>query len=235
MTMCCVEGCQRKLIARGMCTRHYGFLVRNGSPTRVLRPWGATIEQRFWAKVEKTEACWLWTGAKSHGYGNFYLSLGGGKYKQVQAHRWAYEAVTGPIPDGLVLDHLCRVKRCVNPRHLEPVPQRVNVLRGELPRALRENRCVNGHEYTPENTFVNSLSVRVCRVCMRAAQDRRNDRDRQRRGPAPADRTHCPQGHPYDEANTYVDGKGARSCRTCNREKMRRRRAAGPATPRVAE
>jgi hypothetical protein len=175
MKYCCIAGCDRPVIAKGMCSSHYNYLRRNGSPTRVLRPWGTTQSERFWSKVNKTDDCWLWTGARSHGYGNFYVSLGGGKYKQVQAHRWAYEDANGPIPEGRiwVIDHLCRVKHCVNPRHLELVKQQVNVLRGDLPRALRENRCVNGHEYTPENTFINSKGARVCRICKKASYERR--------------------------------------------------------------
>ena len=146
---------------------------RNGDPLAVKRRVGRTESERFWEYVDKTGACWLWTGASSHGYGNFFIAKGEGKYKQVQAHRWSYAELVGPIPEGLVIDHLCRVKKCVNPRHLQPVSQQVNVLRGDVARALRENRCINGHEYTPENTRINTAGARQCRTCDRARPDRR--------------------------------------------------------------
>jgi hypothetical protein len=84
--------------------------------------------ERFLAKVKKdSSGCWLWTGGrKPTGYGNFKAH----SKSTVNAHRWSYEQHVGPIPDGLVLDHLCRVRHCVNPAHLEPVTTRVNLARG---------------------------------------------------------------------------------------------------------
>lgn len=84
------------------------------------------IEIRFWNKVNKTDACWNWTGAKFYrGYGCFRLNG-----QSVLAHRVAYELVHGPTPMGLVIDHLCRNTLCVNPDHLEPVTNAENVRRG---------------------------------------------------------------------------------------------------------
>src|ERR1051326_2493639 len=74
---------------------------------------------RLWEKVDKTESCWLLRGTK--GYGNIHISTSPGREIKVPAHRFVYELLVGPVPDGLVLDHLCRVKNCVNPAHLEPV------------------------------------------------------------------------------------------------------------------
>lgn len=71
---------------------------------------------RFFSHVQKTETCWLWTGALVTGYGSF-----GGRSKPGPAHRWSYEHFVGPIPEGLWVDHLCRVRNCVRPDHLEPV------------------------------------------------------------------------------------------------------------------
>jgi hypothetical protein len=81
-----------------------------------LTPLSCETEQRFWAKVEKTDSCWLWTAALSKGYGIFRVQP-----RTVRAHRLAYELLVGPIPDGHDLDHLCRNRACVNPAHLEPV------------------------------------------------------------------------------------------------------------------
>src|SRR5690606_14050374 len=125
-------------------------------------------EDRFWKKVEPTGFCWKWTGGLNPGgYGRF--SVGG---RCVAAHRFAYEALVGPIPEGLVLDHLCRNRACVNPDHTEPVTDRVNTLRGFGPSALnaRATRCSEGHEFTDENTYLNQSGSRVCLTCMRAAQ-----------------------------------------------------------------
>ena len=85
------------------------------------------VQDRFWAKVERTDRCWLWTaGLDAYGYGQFYLAGG----TMVKAHRFAWELELGPIPRGLTLDHLCRVRHCCRPSHLEPVTSRENVQRG---------------------------------------------------------------------------------------------------------
>jgi hypothetical protein len=102
---------------------------------------------RFWPKVNKQglNGCWLWTGAlNAQGYG---------KYGEGLAHRTAFILSVGSIPDGLQLDHLCRVRNCVNPDHLEPVTHLENVrrgLRGALFTPLLTRSCGKGHPY-PEN------------------------------------------------------------------------------------
>lgn len=121
---------------------------------------------RFLVKLtEQPNGCWQWTGAISDtGYGSF--SFGG---RVGGAHRAAYQMFRGPIPRGLVLDHLCRNRGCVNPSHLEPVTQRENVIvRGFAPASIvvRTNRCKRGHEFTPENTYRRPDSGhRMCRAC----------------------------------------------------------------------
>lgn len=83
------------------------------------------MARRFWSKVNKT--CWLWTASKkSNGYGEYW-----DKGKLHRAHKFLWEKLNGPVPTGLQLDHLCRVRSCVNPKHLEAVTSRVNLLRGE--------------------------------------------------------------------------------------------------------
>lgn len=129
-----------------------------------------TVEERFWGKVNKNapNGCWEWTaGLFSNGYGQFWSSG-----RIVGAHRWAYEALVGPIPEGLELDHLCRNIKCVNPTHLEPVTSKENTLRGEGPTAqnAKKQACTKcGSPYVAVGV---KTQVRICRKCS-AANTRR--------------------------------------------------------------
>ncbi|HEY6021612.1 MAG TPA: HNH endonuclease signature motif containing protein [Candidatus Paceibacterota bacterium] len=124
-------------------------------------------QTRFWAYVDKRspEECWPWLASTSDaGYGAFSV---GKRY--INAHRFAYESIIGPIPDGLTLDHRCRNRACVNPAHLEPVSRGENTLRGKTITAANraKTHCPKGHEYTPENTY-NWSNRRVCKTCHKA-------------------------------------------------------------------
>lgn len=135
------------------------------------------ILARFETKMTKGKdtECWDWTSYKYwNGYGMFW----DGK-KQVRAHRWSHEHFVGPIPDGLVIDHLCRNRLCVNPKHLEPVTQRENLLRGDTIPAIHaaKTHCKRGHEFTEKNTFIN-LSKRYCRECSKLHNRRKRDNKR---------------------------------------------------------
>ena len=144
--------------------------LRMGSP-RIGRSY-ATDAERFWAKVQREgdAQCWLFLGSRTRGYGKFY---NGGKY--TYAHRYAYELLVGPIPDELQLDHLCRVRHCVNPAHLEAVTHQVNGLRGTSPLAdnARKTECVRGHPFDDENTYRDPKGRRQCRACSREKDRRR--------------------------------------------------------------
>ncbi len=119
------EFCAKPVVARGYCENHYRRWKRCGDPLGGRTAQGLPDDVRFWAKVEKTDTCWLWTGSlNSAGYGGFST----GPTRDL-AHRWAYAHEVGPIPEGLDLDHLCRVKRCVNPAHLEAVTRAENLRR----------------------------------------------------------------------------------------------------------
>lgn len=127
-------------------------------------------EQRFWAKIDRhPSGCWLWTDGLDHeGYGRLRVDT-----STPAAHRYAYELLVGPIPEGLVIDHLCRVRSCVNPAHLEPVTDQVNILRGTSLSAARaiQSHCKRGHEFTAGNTYLwtdaKGRTSRICRSCRR--------------------------------------------------------------------
>lgn len=122
---------------------------------------GMSKPDKFWARVEKTETCWLWLGSKTTaGYGN--LRWNGG---HVYAHRLSYELAVDAIPAGLVIDHLCRVRHCVNPAHLEPVEAKTNVQRGLAAYGLRAT-CKRGHDISaPSNVRIDAAGYRQCRAC----------------------------------------------------------------------
>lgn len=139
----------------------------------------AAEEIRFWAKVQKTDGCWLWSASRQRrGYGTLVLQ-GKGRL----AHRVAYELLRGPVPDGCELDHTCRNTACVNPDHVEPVSHRINVLRGTSPAARNAAMtvCKRGHALTPENTLIYDGGRRRCRTCTRERNRASERRARERR------------------------------------------------------
>lgn len=107
--------------------------------------------------------CWLFAGSiSSYGYGVIFH-----KGKQLKAHRVMYEAVKGEIPEGLHIDHLCRVRACINPVHMEVVENVTNIMRGEAPSAqnARKTHCNEGHEFTSSNTHYRRNGWRICKQC----------------------------------------------------------------------
>lgn len=132
-----------------------------------------TPMQRFmqsWMPVTES-GCWIWMKKLNmDGYGTFGTGEGA---ETMPAHRWAYEQFVGPVPAELTMDHLCRVRCCVNPAHLEPVTPRENVLRGIGPAARRakQTHCLRGHELAGENLYLYKAG-RHCRTCMRVYQER---------------------------------------------------------------
>ena len=110
-----------------------------------------------------------------------YPRFSQGSHGGVLAHRWSYEYHVGPIPDGLQLDHLCRVRHCVNPQHLEPVTARENTLRGMsfVAHLAARTECINGHPLTGGNLRMEG-TVRRCRACKR--EEARRRRARQKHG-----------------------------------------------------
>jgi hypothetical protein len=127
------------------------------------------LPERLRSYIDRTDGCWVWIGRRT-GWGR-EQGAGYGRYRmegrELMAHRVVYEALIGPIPRGLVLDHLCRNTRCVNPEHLDPVTQKVNVERSNAgrPGVKRKTHCPKGHKYTPENTYLKKGRWQQCRIC----------------------------------------------------------------------
>lgn len=128
-----------------------------------------TLEWLFSRCIEdKSRGCWLWPGSHD-GKGYSRIRLGG---KRPRGHQVAYELLRGPISPDLEIDHLCRIRNCINPWHLEAVPGKTNVNRAPWSKV---SRCPRGHEYTAENTDIRN-GKRNCKTCEKtrlAARDYR--------------------------------------------------------------
>jgi HNH endonuclease len=135
----------------------------------------AHLPARMQAKIQIDAAgCWLWTAGRTQG-GYGVSSVGG---RTTSAHRITYQLLVGPIPEGMTVDHLCRVRNCVNPAHLEPVPHSENLRRGEN-RNKSRTHCPQNHPYDGDNLVVITGGRRGCRACRREAEQRYVERKRQ--------------------------------------------------------
>lgn len=158
---CAFEGCNKPAKHRGYCEACYSRLRKSGELPLIMQ------EDRLFSRVtEDVNGCWLWGGGcVKDGYGTIRWNG-----RTCRAHRVFYEYFIIEIPEGLDLDHLCRVRRCVNPWHLDPVTRRVNVIRGDAP-SVRSGKthCPHGHPYDEENTIVYE-GRRFCRACKNVRQ-----------------------------------------------------------------
>lgn len=120
---------------------------------------------KFDSKITKTDSCWLWNGyCNEAGYGMVRIN-----YRQYRSHRVSYEIHKGLIPDGLELDHLCRVRNCVNPEHLEAVTHKENLRRSAIQISSinkHKTHCRSGHEFNKLNTYHRPTGGRMCKRCM---------------------------------------------------------------------
>ena len=133
------------------------------------------VDERFWSLVNKEgpwwhgSRCWLWLGRLSHGYGRLWV----GRMNQ-RAHRLSYQWSKGQIDPNLELDHLCRIRHCVNPEHLESVTAKTNNLRGigVAAQCARKTHCIQGHPFNEANAMLRPNGHRRCKTC----QDTRNNK-----------------------------------------------------------
>lgn len=169
--ICSIEGCDTSpTVGRGWCRRHYQRWWKNGDPEFVATnvrhgPLPTPAIDRFQERyVEDERGCWIWQKRlDKDGYGAIVIDR-----MRFRAHRFAYEWFVGPVPVGLVLDHLCRVTSCVNPHHLEPVTSGENTRRGVNHHASRTH-CPQGHPYEGANLIIDGTS-RKCRTCVNERQ-----------------------------------------------------------------
>ena len=173
---------------------------------RTLKRFYSKIDQNGPIPAHRPELgpCWVWQGKPgSRGYGYFWY-----QDKKRLAHRFYYELLVGPIPDGLVIDHLCRNTMCVNPAHLEPVTDRVNIERGIGPAArnMIATHCFMNHEFDEENTYYDSRGDRCCRKCQKRRREEWAAANRPTSGLGKGGHqravTRCPQDHEYTPENT---------------------------------
>ncbi len=164
---------QQRRVKGGQVLRdHQNALARE---RRARRNPPVPIIDSFFARVDATGDCWIWTGHRQpEGYGHVRF-----EGRDQGAHRVAYRLLVGEIPDGYQLDHLCRVPACVNPDHLEPVTLTENLRRGFQRAEMRHRtKCRNGHPYTLENTTITRRGTRICRSCHQAGEIRYQQRRR---------------------------------------------------------
>jgi hypothetical protein len=169
-TTCSEFDCTAKAIARSLCALHYKRHKASGAlpPKRSIEQ---RAPQRFWSNVKKTPTCWVWLGKPTtYGYGQFSV-----RRKNYRAHRYAWMLLRGAIPDGLVIDHVCRNRLCVNPNHLELVTSVENVMRGIGPSAVnsRKTHCALEHPIPDAENG----KERECPKCVRRRWRKYLDRD----------------------------------------------------------
>ncbi len=174
MSLCKAPTCEREHFAKGYCYSHYHRLWKSGRANEHIPIQSMDTAERFqqWITFDKESGCWLWQGTLDRdGYARFQYGRG---------HRWAYQHFVGSIPQGLELDHLCRVRHCVNPEHLEPVTTRTNQLRGNGVSGInaRKTHCKRGHPFNEVNTYIRPDGHRDCRTCRRTALKQSEDRRR---------------------------------------------------------
>lgn len=193
-TICTIPDCGREHAARGLCDNHYRLWQKNGDPLINLAPTrGLPLEERFALYVDRDGPminghpelgpCHLWTAnTDGAGYGRIQVVAERGKKgRALLAHRVAWELFVGPIPGDLQPDHLCHTfaiadclggvtcphRPCVSVLHLELVTPEENRLRGRINQNVGKTVCINGHDFTPENTYWDKRGRRSCQECRR--------------------------------------------------------------------
>lgn len=151
ITLCSFEGCDRKLHGKGLCEAHY-HQQRRGSKLVPLRE-QRTVEWRLDQKTNKTDSCWLWEGATT-GLGYGHLNTKG---KMIGTHVLSYERYKGKIPEGMLVDHMCHVKNCVNPEHLRLASRSQNSQNRPKPPSNNTTGFTGVHYYKARDKYTANI------------------------------------------------------------------------------
>lgn len=198
-------------------------------------------EERFWEKVDKSGPnpdypnCWEWTANRVKTYGMFSCKQNG-KSRNRQTHKYIWEKLNGPVPEGLEVCHLCNNPPCVRPDHLEVGTrsdnQRYSVLHGNNKQSKKKH-CKHGHLYDEKNTYWKiskhtGFKTRDCKTCHKRWNEERNERRKKKRAEQPPKLNHCRKGHDFSiyGEKWYVkkSGRKYRTCVECMRIRERKRR-----------
>lgn len=164
MKTCSLEYCDRPHDGRGFCQAHRRQWVKTGE-TRPIRHGlnGSTVAQKLELNTRADRNCLRWTG--NHSKAGYGMVVVGNRVKEY-VHRLAYELAHGPVPDGMQVDHICRVRDCINIDHLQVVTGELNSQFAKHGDAhIPTVTCINGHRFTPDTTYVAPSGKRRCRVC----------------------------------------------------------------------
>lgn len=163
---CYAAECDAPARSQGLCNKHWQRKYHTGTLRARTRP---TVDERFESKIDKSSGCWLWTGALfDTGYGAFNIGSRRGRSVIRSAHRYAYEREHGKQPSEMHIDHLCRVRSCCNPDHLELVTPSENNRRGN---SGPKDHCKRGHSMS--DAYVRpDTGTRMCRACQKLRRRR---------------------------------------------------------------
>lgn len=185
---CTAKECDREQVARGYCHKHWKRWRATGT-VEMGRPnhKGMNEVDRFFMYVDKNgpihpifqSPCWLWQGGKiTGGYAVFRRTTGVVGPVKILVHRYSFELFYYAIPEGMEIDHMCKTRHCVNPQHLDLVTRLENIRRSNRHKVSKMH-CINGHRFTPENTyFAKGRLHRACRTCQRASARRQREKQK---------------------------------------------------------
>lgn len=132
--------------------------------------WPIRMVDRFWGYIDADGDCWRWKGfCIPTGYGYFMVHTIYPKRRNIGVHRLAWQMLVGTIPPKMTIDHMCKVRNCVNPSHMRLLTRAANTMAGSSVPAMNERKteCKRGHPFDSSNTVIDNRGYRQCRICNR--------------------------------------------------------------------